>query len=79
MTYPLKVMSTGIFKEIFGSFRYKISTFFAGFFCLQFVYICLRHETFVYKFVYKIYKFCIFVLLVHFSLYCFTLTQPFTT
>ena len=25
-------MSTGIFKEIFGSFRYKISTFFAGFF-----------------------------------------------
>ena len=32
MTYPLKVMSTGIFKEIFGSFRYKISTFFAGFF-----------------------------------------------
>ena len=37
-TYPLKVMSTGIFKEIFGSFRYKISGFFAGFSCSEFAY-----------------------------------------
>ena len=78
-TYPLKVMSTGIFKEIFGSFRYKISTFFAGFFTYNLDTFAYVMKKFVYKFVYKIYKFCMFVLLVHFSLYCFTLTQPFTT